>query len=254
MRTSISPRQGQRLLAMSMESNVSDVLPLVQAPTLVLHPTDAPVPAESVREFAARIEGAAYEEFPGNALMIYGLDVDWLAGRIEQFMTGTAPVPPSNRVLASILFTDLVGSTERAAELGDLRWSELLDRHLAAAGALVGERGGESIKSLGDGILALFAGPAQAVRCAEAIIAEAAPLGLEVRAGVHTGEVERSRDDVAGLGVHIAARIMSRAGAGEVLVSRTVRDLVVGSELRFTDRGEHELKGVPEPWALYAAG
>lgn len=156
------------------------------------------------------------------------------------------------RAPASIMFTDLVGSTERAVELGDRRWSELLGRHLGAACGLVRDRGGEIVKTLGDGILALFPGPAQAVRSAEGIVAEAAALGLDARAGVHAGEVERTRDDVAGLAVRIAARIMSRAVAREVLVSRTVRDLVVGSELRFADRGEHELKGIPERWVIYA--
>jgi class 3 adenylate cyclase len=150
-----------------------------------------------------------------------------------------------------VLFTDLVGSTERATELGDAAWSELLERHHAQARSAVEQHGGETVKTLGDGVLATFTGPAQAVRCAEEIIADAETQGLEVRSGIHTGEVEVGGDDISGLAVHLAARIMGEAGAGEIMVSRTVRDLVVGSELRFSDRGEHELKGVEEPWKLY---
>ena len=152
-----------------------------------------------------------------------------------------------------MLFTDLVGSTERAAQAGDRAWTDVLDRHLAAAQAAVTASGGQTVKTFGDGMLALFTGPAQGVRCAERIIADAQDLGLEVRSGLHTGEVERTGDDVAGLAVHLAARIMGLAGAGEILVSRTVRDLVIGSELAFTDRGERELKGIPDRWAVYAA-
>jgi len=171
---------------------------------------------------------------------------------IEQFVTGSAPAPVSNRVLASVLFTDLVGSTERAAQLGDAAWTELLERHHAATRSAVGRHGGETVKTLGDGVLATFTGPARAVRCAEEIIATASAQGLEVRSGVHTGEIEVGDGDISGMAVHLAARIMGEAGPGEILVSRTVRDLVVGSELRFIDRGEHELKGIGEPWHLYA--
>jgi class 3 adenylate cyclase len=145
-----------------------------------------------------------------------------------------------------------VSSTEHASELGDAAWSALLERHHGSARAAVDRHGGETVKTLGDGVLATFTGPAQAVRCAGQIIGEARSLGLEVRSGVHTGEVEVGSDDISGLAVHVAARIMGLAGAGEVLASRTVRDLVVGSELSFADRGEHELKGIDEPWPVYA--
>ena len=252
IRTAATPIQVQRLLRLSLTSNVTDVLPLVQAPTLVLRPVDAQMPEEPQREFAELIEGAVYEEIPGDAVFIYGLDVDLLADRIEGFVTGTVPRPATDRVLATIMFTDVAGSTERAAELGDREWTRLLERHLQAARAAVATHGGECVKSLGDGLLATFTGPAQAVRCATVVTAEARAMGLDVRAGVHTGEVARSDDDVAGLAVHIAARIMAEAAVGEVTVSRTVRDLVVGSELAFSDRGERELKGVPEPWRVYA--
>jgi class 3 adenylate cyclase len=184
--------------------------------------------------------------------MIYALDVDLLADLIEEFVTGRAPAPETNRVLASVLFTDLVSSTERASGMGDAAWSALLDRHLSSVRAAVGRYEGETVKTLGDGVLATFSGPAQAVRCAEQIVAEAKSMGLEVRSGVHTGEVEAGADDISGLAVHLAARIMALSGAGEILVSRTVRDLVVGSELSFADRGEHELKGIPESWRVFA--
>jgi class 3 adenylate cyclase len=158
----------------------------------------------------------------------------------------------TSRVLATVLFTDLVGSTERASELGDAAWAALLERHHALARAAVERHGGETVKTLGDGVLATFPGPAQAVRCASQITAEAGSQDLEVRSGVHTGEVEISAQDISGVAVHLAARIMGLAGAGETLASRTVRDLVVGSELRFDDRGEHQLKGIDEPWHVYA--
>jgi class 3 adenylate cyclase len=245
--------QVARLLKLSLTSNVTDVLPLVQAPTLVLRPVDTPMPEEPQREVAELIDGAVYEEFPGDAVFLYGLDIDLLADRIQAFVTGTVPKAPSDRVLATILFTDLHRSTERAAELGDRQWTDVLGRHLSSSRSLVSAHGGEVVKSLGDGVLATFTGPAQAVRCANGLVADAKAMGLEIRAGVHTGEVAHSSDDVAGLAVHIAARIMGEAEVGEVLVSRTVRDLVVGSELRFEDRGELALKGVPEHWAVYSA-
>lgn len=253
IRTSSTPRQAQRLLRMSLTSDIGDVLPLVQAPTLVLHPREAIVPApEQVREFAALIPNARLVEIPGTANLLYALDPDRIADEVERFVTGTSPAAPTSRVLATVLFTDLVASTERAAAAGDAAWAATLGRHHDAARAAVERSGGELVKTTGDGVLALFAGPAQGVRCAEQIITDARELGLDLRAGLHTGEVERTHDDVAGLAVHLAARIMSLADAGEILVSRTVRDLVIGSELSFTDRGEHELKGIPDRWALYA--
>jgi class 3 adenylate cyclase len=253
IRTSATPRQAERLLRLSLTSDISEVLPLVQAPTLVLRPEgSAVIPEPAVREFADLVPGAVYREIPGDATLIYALDVDSVADTIEEFVTGTAPVPVLSRVLATVLFTDLVGSTERAASLGDRAWTALLERHQGAATTAIGEHGGEAIKTLGDGVLATFTGPAQAVRCARQVISDAASLELEVRTGLHAGELERVGDDVAGLAVHLAARIMGVARAGEVLVSRTVRDLVVGSELRFTDRGEHELRGIPDRWSLYA--
>lgn len=251
--SSATPRQAERLLRMSLASDVSEVLPLVQAPTLVLHSRDtAAVPAAAVREFASLIPGAVYRELSGNAYgLIYALDIGELSDVVEEFVTGTRPAPATSRVLATVLFTDLVGSTERAAKMGDSAWAKLLERHHSMSRAAIRELGGEPIKSLGDGMLAMFTGPAQAVRCASRVIAEAESLGVQIRTGVHTGELELADGDVAGLAVHLAARIMGLAGGGEVLVSRTVRDLVIGSELRFTERGEHELKGIPDRWLLY---
>jgi class 3 adenylate cyclase len=254
LQTTLSPRQGARLLRMSLTSDIGDVLPLVQTPTLVIHPPDLQlVPGDSVREFVELIPGATYREVSGNAAAAFALDVEEVADIVEEFVTGTAPARATNRVLATVLFTDLVDSTRRAAQTGDRAWSDLLDRHFESTRAAVAALGGETIKTTGDGVLALFTGPGQGVRCAEKVIADARGLGLDVRTGLHTGEVERSSDDVAGLAVHLAARIMSRAEAGEILVSGTVRDLVIGSDLAFSDRGEHELKGIPGRWPIYAA-
>jgi class 3 adenylate cyclase len=253
IRTSATPRQARRLIEMSLRSDLSDVLPVIQVPTLVLWPENAPGEEAMCREFADLIPGATYQLLPGSALLLYALDVDLLADVIEEFVTGTVPRPPSSRVLASVLFTDLVESTAHARRVGDRAWSDLLERHHAAIGAAVVGHGGEVVKNLGDGVLAVFSGPAQAVRCARRIAGDARAAGLELRSGIHAGEVERGDGDIAGLAVHLAARIMGRAGAGEVLVSRTVKDLVVGSELRFEARGEHLLKGFDEPWTVFAA-
>lgn len=252
IQSTVTPLQAERFMRMTLASDVTSVLPLVQAPTLVLHPVDAVIPADSVREFADLIPDAQFRGLPGADLFIYVLDPDPLADVIEEFVTGTAPAPVTDRVLATVLFTDLVDSTQRAAQTGDRVWAGILDRHLAATRAIIGAHDGQMIKTTGDGVLALFAGPAHGVRCAERVSAEARDLGLELRAGLHTGEVERSSDDVAGLAVALAARITSLAGAGEILVSRTVKDLVIGSELTFTARGEHELRGIPDRWSIYA--
>ena len=248
-----TPLQGARLLRMSLTSDITEALPLVQAPTLVIHPRELKlVPADEVREFTDLIPGANLREIPGDSVLL-ALDVELIADIFEEFVTGGEPAMPTSRILATVLFTDLVDSTRHAAHSGDRAWVSVLDRHLAATRAAVQTHGGQTIKTTGDGALALFTGPAQGVRCAAQVISDARDQGLEVRTGLHTGEVERTSDDVAGLAVHLAARIMSLARAGEILASRTVRDLVIGSELRFTDRGERELEGIPERWAVYAA-
>lgn len=252
--TALTPGQAARMQRMSLASDIGAVLPLVQAPTLVLHPPDLQmVPVEAVREFVELVPGATYREIPGDAALHFALDVDLLGEIIEEFVTGAAPSPSTNRTLATVLFTDLVDSTELAAQSGDRAWSGVLGRHLGQAREAVAAQGGETIKTMGDGLLALFSGPGQGVRCAQEIIRGARGHGLEVRTGLHTGEVERGRDDVAGLAVHLAARIMGLAQPGEVLVSGTVRDLVIGSELTFSGRGEQEIRGIPGRWAIYAA-
>jgi class 3 adenylate cyclase len=251
--SSVSPMQGMRLWRISRMSDIGSVLPLVQTPTLVLYPRELRmVSAEAVREFADLIPGARLREIPGDAALLFALDVELIADIVEHFVTGAAPDAPTNRVLATVLFTDMVGSSERAARMGDRGWTNLLEDHLDDTRKTVAALGGETIKTTGDGVLALFSGPAQGVRCAEQIISRSRDLDLDVRTGIHTGEVERIDNDVAGLAVHLTARIMELADAGEILVSRTVRDLVIGSELTFTARGEHELKGIPDTWAIYA--
>ena len=252
IQSTVTPLQAERFMRMTLASDVTSVLPFVQAPTLVLHPVDAVIPADSVREFADLIPNAQFRGVPGADLFIYVLDPDPLADMIEEFVTGTAPAPVTHRVLATVLFTDLVDSTQRAAQTGDRVWTRILNRYLAATRTIVGTHDGQMVKTTGDGVLALFTGPAHGVRCAKRVSAEARDLGLELRAGLHTGEVERSSDDVAGLAVALAARITSLAGAGEILVSRTVKDLVIGGELAFIDRGEYELKGIPDRWSIYA--
>jgi class 3 adenylate cyclase len=254
IRTAATPRQTRRLLEMSRRSDLREVLPHVQAPTLVLFPEDAPIPRQSCEEFAALVPDATFALIPGaSALFLYALDIDDLAARVEEFVTGTAPARVSSRVLASVLFTDLVASTAHAQRVGDRVWTGLLERHHEAVRSTVAAHGGEVVKTLGDGVLAVFSGPAQAVRCGRRVVADARFDGLDVRSGVHTGEIERTEGDVAGVAVHLAARIMSCAAGGEVLCSRTVKDLVVGSELAFEPRGERALKGFDEPWSVFAA-
>jgi class 3 adenylate cyclase len=252
IKSGVTPRQIKRFIEMTLTSNVGAVLPLVQAPTLVLRPAQGLLSAETAREFAGLIPGAEYREIPGEDLLFYTFDPDVFADAVEEFVTGSRPAAVTQRVLATVLFTDLVDSTRRASEAGDSAWAGRLERHLAEARGAVDEHGGETIKTTGDGVLAVFVGPAQAVRCAKRIVADANGRALEVRSGVHTGEVERSADDVAGIAVHLAARIMGVAEAGEVLVSRTVRDLVIGSGLSFAERGEHVFKGIPDRWPVLA--
>jgi class 3 adenylate cyclase/pimeloyl-ACP methyl ester carboxylesterase len=250
----VTPGQTERLVRLMMTNDIGAVLPLIQTPTLVLHPRDQKfVPAEAVRGFTELVPDARFREMPGDAGIIFALDVGLLADMIEEFVTGRAPRPATNRVLATVLFTDLVDSTRRAAQSGDRAWSETIKRHLDQARTAVAAQGGETIETTGDGLLALFTGPGEGVRCAKQVIGDAGELGLEVRSGIHTGEVERGPDGVAGLAVHLAARIMALGGASEILVSSTVRDLVIGSELTFAQSGEHELKGVPGRWTIWAA-
>ena len=252
-RSAASPGMARALIDASDEIDVRPILPTIQVPTLVLHRRDELVaPVEAARYMARQIPGAKLVELPGHDHIPWVGDRQTLVHEIEEFLTGTRHVHEPDRVLATVLFTDIVGSTEKAAELGDTRWRELLERHDALAARQVDSFRGRVVKRLGDGMLATFDGPARAVRCAESLLdAAQSELGLDLRAGVHTGECEAMADDLGGMAVHIGSRVTAGASPGEVLVSSTVKDLVVGSGLAFEDAGEHELKGVPGSWRLY---
>jgi class 3 adenylate cyclase/alpha-beta hydrolase superfamily lysophospholipase len=253
-RLAASPGAAMALMSSYMDIDVRPALSLVHAPTLVFHRVgDRMVPFVHGQYVAEHIDGARLVKLPGDDHFWWTEDLDLILDEAEEFLTGARSEPEPARVLASVLFTDIVDSTKRAADLGDREWRMLLDRHDALAERQVARHGGRLVKATGDGILATFDGPARSVRCARAISDGVLALGIEVRAGLHTGEVELRGDDIAGLGVNIASRIEALAKPGEVLVSRTVTDIVVGSGLGFDDRGEHTLKGVPGRWHLFAA-
>ena len=255
LRTGASPGAAGALMRMNAGIDVRPILDAIRVPTLVLHRAgDRTIPFEAGRYFAERIPGASLVELAGEDHLPWIGDSDAVLGEIEQFLTGARTNPHSDRVLATVLFTDIVGSTARAAELTDAAWTDLLQAHHARVRDQLARYAGREIGTTGDGFLAVFDGPARAVRCALALADAVRPLGLEIRAGLHTGEIELAGEDVRGLAVHIGARIAALAGAGEVLVSRTVRDLVAGSGLTFRDRGTYTLKGVPDEWQLFAAG
>jgi class 3 adenylate cyclase len=238
-----------------MESvDVRAALPLIQAPTLVIHTSHNPiVPLEHGRYIAEHVTGARFIEVPSRGISFNDYQTRDLAlDEIAQFLTGERPLVDIDRVLTTVVFSDMVASTQRAAVLGDARWHRLLDDHDRAVREQLRRFRGREIKTMGDGFLASFDGPARAIRCAQAIIAAARELDVEVRVGIHSGECEIRGDDLAGLTVHVAARIGALAGPGQVLVSRTVVDLVAGSGIGFSDRGEHELKGVPGTCRLFA--
>jgi len=253
-RLASSPGAAVALLSSYLDIDVRAALPLVGTPTLVLHRTgDRMVAAAHGHYVAEHIAGARLVEIPGTDHFWWTEHADQILDEAEEFLTGTRSSPVPDRVLASVLFTDIVDSTRRAVALGDTDWRRLLDQHDAMAERQIERHGGRLVKTTGDGVVATFDGPARSVRCARAMSDGAQALGIELRAGVHTGEVELRGDDIAGIGVNIAARIEALAGPGEVLVSRTVTDLVAGSGLEFEDRGGHELKGVPGRWQVYAA-
>lgn len=254
LRRSASPGAAAALLRMNTEIDIRAVLPAIRVPTLVLHRTgDRDASVEEGRWIAARVPGARFVELPGVDHLPWVGDQDAVLEEVEEFLTGVRRGPEPDRVLTTLLFTDVVGSTRTAADVGDRAWRELLDRHHAVVRCELERWRGRELDTAGDGFLASFDGPARAVRCAQAVVGEVEKLGLQVRAGVHTGECERAGDGLRGIAVHIGARVGARAGPGEVLVSHTVRDLVAGSGLTFEDRGEHELEGVPGTWRLYAA-
>jgi class 3 adenylate cyclase len=252
LRNAASPREALAWQLASREIDVRSVLPSIRVPTLVLHCiADRVVPIESGRYIAEHIPGGRLVERSGTEHLAW-MKPEAVVPDIREFLTGERMEPEAERVLATVLFTDLVGSTDRAARMGDAAWRGLLETHHAAARREIAAHRGIEVGSAGDGFLARFDGPGRAIRCAEAIIDEASRHGLEVRAGVHTGEVELVGDDIAGLAVHIGARIAGMAGAGEILVSGSVRDISAGSGVSFVDRGEHELRGVPGSWRVYA--
>ena len=241
-------------LQMVQDTDVRHVLPAIRVPTLVLHRTeDRIVTVEHGRYLAERIPGALYVELP-RADHLWWIDGDDILEEIESFLTGAPVVRDYERILATVMFTDIVDSTTRAAELGDRRWRDLVEEHDRLVRARLERYRGQEVKTLGDGFLATFDGPGRAIRCASELRDGVRALGLELRAGLHTGECEMAGDDIRGIAVNIGARVGARAGPGEVLVSQTVKDLVAGSGLDFEDRGEHELKGVPGSWRLYSVG
>lgn len=250
-RSAVTPGMARKLMAMNAQTNLRDVLPTIRVPTLVSHARgDRMVPVRYGREVAELIPGARFIERPGEDA--YGwLDPSWLSD-VEEFLTGRRTAHGADRVLATVLFTDIVDSTSELSRVGDTRWSARLEDHDRMIRTALGRWRGREIKTSGDGFLATFDGPARAVRCAAEIVDSVATIGLEVRTGLHTGECELREDDVAGIAVHIASRVMHEAGPREVLTSSTVKDLVVGSGLRFADRGDHRLRGVDDPWRLYA--
>jgi pimeloyl-ACP methyl ester carboxylesterase len=252
-RVSNSPAGAAEYARMNHLLDISAIVPTIRVPTLVIHRTDdRNISVEGGRFLATHIPGARYLESPGvDHLPFVGDDADDIANAIEEFLTGSRASVTGDRLLATVLFTDIVGSTKKAAALGDHRWRDLLDTHHTAIRRTLSRFRGHEIKTTGDGVLATFDGPARGVRCACAIADEIKPLGIEVRAGLHTGECEVIGDDIGGIAVHIGARVAALAGAGEVSVSGTVKDLVAGSGLRFGDRGSHSLKGVPGKWRIF---
>jgi len=254
-RYSASPAMVQQIFEMFLDIDVRAVLPTIHVPTLVVHRRgDRVVNRRAGAELASRIPGARYVELPGIDHLPWAGDAEAILGEVEEFLTGARSEPEPDRVLATVMFTDIVGSTERAAQLGDARWREVLSAHQAAIGREVARFRGREVKSLGDGCLATFDGPARAIRCGHAIAEACRSVGLDVRVGLHSGEVELIGDDVGGIAVHIAARVGALAEAGEVLVSSTVKDLVAGSGISFSDRGPQQLKGIEDEWRLFAAG
>ena len=251
-RLAASPGSAIALERLYSQTDVRHILPSIRVPTLVLHRRGDPVePVEGARYIAREIAGAKYVELEGVDAPPWAGDSNAIIDEIEEFLTGIRRAPEPDRVLSTVLFTDIVGSTEQLARIGDGPWKGLLAQHDDLAKAKIQQARGTYVDSAGDGVLARFDGPARAVRCATAIGEAVRPLGIEIRAGCHTGEIELAGDAVRGIAVHIGARIAALAGASEVLVSSTVKDLVAGSGLEFEARGEHELKGVPGTWRLY---
>jgi class 3 adenylate cyclase len=253
-RLAMSPGQFKAVYPLTYSFDLRWVLPTIRVPTLVIHRADNPyVVVGNGRYLAENIDGARFVEIPGADHFFHAGDPEAMLGPVQEFLTGRRAPPEPERVLATVLFTDIVGATAKTERLGDGAWRELLGRHHSLVRSELASHGGREIDTAGDGFLASFEGPARGVRCAMAIHEALRPLDLEIRAGLHTGECEWSGEKLAGIAVHIGARVAGLAEPGEVLVSRTVKDLVAGSGLVFVDRGTHELKGVSDSWQLFRA-
>ncbi|RJQ78965.1 MAG: alpha/beta fold hydrolase [Desulfobacteraceae bacterium] len=253
LRLVASPGAAAATLKMAMEIDVRHVLPAIRTPTLIIHAThDRSLSVDHSRYMARHIRGARLVEVPGEDHLFFTGPAETILGEIEEFLTGVRHTGEPDRVLATVLFCDIVGSTERAVAMGDARWRDLLEQYYALVRRSLDHYRGREIDTAGDGLLAAFDGPARAIQCALRCVGQIPALGLQMRAGLHTGECERVGEKLGGVAVHIGARVAGLASAGEVLVSRTVKDLVAGSPIRFEDRGTHLLKGVPQPWRLYA--
>jgi class 3 adenylate cyclase len=251
-RAAASPAAIVALERLNLELDIRDVLPAINVPTLVLNRTGDPVAQlDAARDLASRIPGARFVEFPGDTHSIFAIEPERVLAEIEGFVTGSRPALAGDRVLATIMFADVAGSTEQAARLGDLAWRDLIERYYHAVERELPGYGGVEVDRAGDGVLALFDGPTRAVRCALVLQQSARELGFTLRCGVHTGEVERTPDGVRGIAVHLAARVAAVADPSDVIVSSTIRDLTAGSGLQLEDRGVHELRGIPEPCRLY---
>jgi class 3 adenylate cyclase len=253
LRLAASPGAALAVMRMNMEIDVRHILPAIDVPTLILHRTgDRLTPVDQARYLAKSIRGAKLVELPGEDHTPYAGDADALLDEIEEFLTGIRHGPEPDRMLATVLFTDIVGSTKRAAELGDHDWREMLEEHHTIVRRQLARFRGVEVDTAGDGFLATFDGPGRAIHCAASICREVRLLGIEVRAGLHTGECQIVGNKLGGIAVHIGSRIAGLAMPGEVLVSSTVKDLVVGSGITFEDRGMHALTGVPGEWRLFA--
>jgi class 3 adenylate cyclase len=247
------PGTARKALETMGETDVRALLPSIRVPTLVMHRKNDPfIDPRHAKYIAERIPNAKLVMLPGDESFIAAGDTEAITEEVEEFVTGTRPAREPDRILATVMFTDICDSTHRAAQLGDSRWRDLLERHDDLVRRHLGRYQGREVKTTGDGFLATFDGPARAIRCASDISDAVKVLGIEIRAGLHTGECEVRGNDVAGMAVHIGARVGAAAGPGEVLVSSTVKDLVVGSGIEFAERGMRELKGVPGEWRLFA--